>query len=329
MPERNAYAPGTPSYVDLSTTDPDAARSFYGALFGWDFEIDPSPEAGGYAAAQKNGKHVAGVFQQQKEHADMGMPPAWNTYVTVENVDAMPDKVTAAGGQVLAPPFDVMGAGRMSVIMDPTGAAIALWQKKEAIGCELVNEHGTFTWAELMTPDVDKAVELLRRRVRLEYEARWTWVSSRTRCFRTTARTSPVRCRHRWTACRRSGRSTSRSTTATARSRRPSRTERPARRADGHASRAHGPAHGSAGSGVPGHQAGAPGVVDPRRDQRRRYPAAPEARQGNPRRDQRRRYPAAPEARQGNPRRGSATQVSCGARGEAREPETRKAHHGN
>lgn len=157
MPERTSYPAGTPSYIDLSTTDVDGARSFYNALFGWDYEASPDPEANGYVSITKNGKNVAGMMQQQKEHADMGMPPAWNSYVTVDDIDAMPDKVTAAGGQVLAPPFDVMTAGRMSVIMDPTGAAVCMWQPKDAIGSELVNEHGALTWNELIDSDVDKA----------------------------------------------------------------------------------------------------------------------------------------------------------------------------
>ncbi|MEZ5170998.1 MAG: VOC family protein [Acidimicrobiia bacterium] len=158
MPERTSYPAGTPSYVDLSTTDPEAARAFYGALFGWEYEIASGPQEGGYASAMKNQKMVAGIFQQQKEHADMGMPPAWNTYVTVDDVDATAGRVTSAGGQVLAPPFDVMDAGRMTVTMDPTGAALCFWQPKGGIGSELVNEHGTLTWNELVTPDVDTAV---------------------------------------------------------------------------------------------------------------------------------------------------------------------------
>jgi hypothetical protein len=55
------------------------------------------------------------------------------------------------------PPMDVMDAGRMAVVQDPTGATIALWQAKNHIGAQTVNEPGSFTWNELQTPDVDKA----------------------------------------------------------------------------------------------------------------------------------------------------------------------------
>jgi predicted enzyme related to lactoylglutathione lyase len=77
--------------------------------------------------------------------------------VRADDVDATTAKVEAAGGTVHAPPFDVMDAGRMSVVQDPTGAIILPWQAKSNIGAKLVNEAGTFSWSELMTPDVPKA----------------------------------------------------------------------------------------------------------------------------------------------------------------------------
>ena len=86
-----------------------------------------------------------------------GVPPHWNTYVTVADVDATAAQVPGAGGTVMMPPFDVMDAGRMSVIADPTGAMLCLWQAKNNIGASLVNEHGTLSWEELMTPDVPAA----------------------------------------------------------------------------------------------------------------------------------------------------------------------------
>ena len=58
---------------------------------------------------------------------------------------------------MIAPPFDVMDAGRMAVVQDPTGAMFELWQAKEHIGAGLVNEPGAFTWTELITPDIPKA----------------------------------------------------------------------------------------------------------------------------------------------------------------------------
>lgn len=101
----------------------------------------------------KNGKSAAGMMQLSAEMAAGGMPPAWSMYVTVNDLEATVAKVATAGGQVMQPPMDVMDAGRMAVLADPAGAAFCLWQKKESIGAEVVNEQGALTWTELMTPD--------------------------------------------------------------------------------------------------------------------------------------------------------------------------------
>jgi predicted enzyme related to lactoylglutathione lyase len=158
MPERTEYAHGTPSWTDLQTTEPAQAKEFYNALFGWEYDDQAIPGSDAvYSMAQIKGKNVAAIAPLPDEQKAMGIPPHWNSYVTVTDVDATAAAVPAAGGQVMAPPFDVMDAGRMAVIVDPTGAIILPWQPKNNIGAQLVNEHGTFTWSELMTNDVPKA----------------------------------------------------------------------------------------------------------------------------------------------------------------------------
>jgi predicted enzyme related to lactoylglutathione lyase len=160
MPERTSYASGTPNWVDVQTTDTDAAKQFYGSLFGWKFVDNPVDEANGvyYSIGQIRDLDVAAV-SPLGDQAAAGVPPHWNSYVSVDDVDAVTAKVEGAGGTVHAPPFDVMDAGRMSVVQDPTGAIILLWQAKSNIGAKLVNEAGTFSWSELITPDVPKAAE--------------------------------------------------------------------------------------------------------------------------------------------------------------------------
>ena len=158
MPERTEYSHGTPSWIDLMTTDVDAAKEFYGPIFGWDFVTEPTDQEGvDYTMVSKGGKAVAGMGVQPPEQAEMGIPPMWNSYVTVDDVDATAGQVEGAGGGVMAPPFDVMDAGRMAVVTDPTGAVISMWQANEHIGAELVNEHGTLTWNELITAGVETA----------------------------------------------------------------------------------------------------------------------------------------------------------------------------
>jgi uncharacterized protein len=158
MPERTNYAHGTPSWIDLQTTDQAAAKQFYAGLFGWTYDDLPASPDGSlvYSMATLKGQHVAAIAPLG-EQAEQGVPPHWNSYVTVDDVEAAAAKVAGAGGTVIAPPFDVLDAGRMSVVQDPTGAVFELWQPKNNIGAGLVNEPGAFSWSELITPDVPKA----------------------------------------------------------------------------------------------------------------------------------------------------------------------------
>src|SRR2546423_786604 len=96
---------------------------------------------------------VAPIPSQRPEMAAAGAPPMWNTYLAVDSVDEATAKVEAAGGKVAMAPFDVMDAGRMSFVMDPSGAPVALWQAGQHIGATLVNEPGTINWNELVTSD--------------------------------------------------------------------------------------------------------------------------------------------------------------------------------
>jgi predicted enzyme related to lactoylglutathione lyase len=160
MPARTGYPHGTPSWVDLMTPDPAAAKTFYTALFGWEYrDEDTGMPDNPYTMCLKGAKTVAGMGRQSDEQTKMGIPPMWSSYVTVDDVDASAAKAAELGGTVMAPPMDVMDAGRMAVLVDPTGAVFCIWQRKEHIGAELVNEHGTLTWNELMTPDVDAAAK--------------------------------------------------------------------------------------------------------------------------------------------------------------------------
>lgn len=147
-----AHAPGVPSWIDLATPDVAASKEFYGALFGWDFDDQPTDRPGvHYTMAAKNGHSAAGMMALSPEMGDM--PPVWTTYVTVDDAAAAAARVEAAGGAVYRPPMDVMDAGRMAVVADPVGAVFAVWQPIGHVGCEVVNEAGAYSWAELVTPD--------------------------------------------------------------------------------------------------------------------------------------------------------------------------------
>lgn len=159
MAEITSHAPGTPSYIDLATTDLDAAKSFYTTLFGWDTEDSPLPYGGVYTSFSKNGRTVAGGYTMSPEMADMGAPPHWATYITVADADATAESITAARGSLITQPFDVMTAGRMAVAKDPIGATFSVWQPNESIGSYLANEPGALTWVELQTSDTEASEE--------------------------------------------------------------------------------------------------------------------------------------------------------------------------
>jgi uncharacterized protein len=112
------YAPGTPSWMELSSPDTDASAAFYRALMGWEAtEPGPVDETGGYRMFEQGGKTV--------------------------------------GGSVVVDPMDVMDIGRMAFFADPAGAAFGVWQPKSFKGADLVNEPNSFCWTELATRDIE------------------------------------------------------------------------------------------------------------------------------------------------------------------------------
>jgi uncharacterized protein len=159
MSERTSHKPGTFSWVELMTTDADGAKRFYGDVFGWEYEDVPVGPDMTYTMCQLRGKNVSALMKQRDDEREQGIPPHWNNYVTVDDLEARTAKAGELGGQVLAEPFDVMSAGRMSVLQDPAGAFFMLWEPGGSIGAELVNEPGCLTWNDLNTTDPEGAEE--------------------------------------------------------------------------------------------------------------------------------------------------------------------------
>lgn len=145
-------------WADLVTTDVDAAKAFYGGLFGWDFEDIPTPMGSSYTMCSLDGATVAGIGPQPPGMAEQGVPSMWNSYVLVEDLDATCAAVSAAGGAVVMPAMDVMTAGRMAMVADPSGAVVGLWQPVDHQGADVFNIAGALTWNELETRDLDAAL---------------------------------------------------------------------------------------------------------------------------------------------------------------------------
>jgi len=163
VPTRDGYANGVPSWVDLSTTDVEKAKTFYGELFGWEWVGNEMPGFGTYWMATLKGQLVAGLSGQPPEMAAQHVPSMWNTYVNVDSVDQTVAKAMAAGGQLAMPAADIPDAGRMAFLIDPSGATFGLWQPSGHKGAGLVNEHGALIWNEVLAPDTARIVEFYRK----------------------------------------------------------------------------------------------------------------------------------------------------------------------
>lgn len=154
MPTRQSPWPaGTPCWVDAQLDDLEAGRAFYADLFGWDVSEGPGESTGHYLGLL-SGMAAAGLGPKPDDEA---IPNAWTTYFATDDVDATTAAVTAAGGAVLAPPFDALDHGRMAVAADPSGAAFVLWQAGSFTGAQVFNEPGAYCWNELHTRDYEGA----------------------------------------------------------------------------------------------------------------------------------------------------------------------------
>ena len=147
-----------PAWVDLASKDPAGARDFYKKLFGWDIQVNPDPQYGGYALAKINGKDVAGIGGTQSPD----QPTAWSIYIGSEDVERLGQKVKDAGGTVVAPAFDVGDQGKMAVFQDPSGAFISGWQPSIMGGFQTQGPN-TFSWPELNARGLDKALPFYQK----------------------------------------------------------------------------------------------------------------------------------------------------------------------
>jgi uncharacterized protein len=111
-------------HVELNSTDIKAAKSFYGALFGW--KLEDMPMGGGHVYTMIGvGEGTGGGIMA---HPVPGAPSSWLAYVGVDDINAATEKARRLGATVMREPMEVMGAGWLSIIVDPTGATLGLWQ---------------------------------------------------------------------------------------------------------------------------------------------------------------------------------------------------------
>ncbi len=159
MKETTSYAPGTFCWVELGTSNGEAAKKFYTELFGWDFTDNPIGPGMVYTMLKQDGKDVGALYQLMPEMIAQGIPPHWLSYVSVTSADESAAKAKEAGATLMKEPFDVFTVGRMAVVKDPTGAVFALWQAGTHHGASIVNVPNSLVWNELGTNDTAAATD--------------------------------------------------------------------------------------------------------------------------------------------------------------------------
>jgi predicted enzyme related to lactoylglutathione lyase len=133
--------PGSLNFNDLNTRDPEGARSFYGAVFGWELldmgggffswalsgygdfleQRNPGFREGlaAMGAPERFGDVVASLVPMPDDQPDM--PEHWSLTFAVDDADAIAARAAELGGEVVVPPFDAPWV-RMMIIRDPQGA---------------------------------------------------------------------------------------------------------------------------------------------------------------------------------------------------------------
>ncbi len=156
---------GGPVWMDLMTHDVEGSKTFYGELFGWDF-TDQGEDFGHYHLISKDGKLVGGLMStlmnQDGPTDEPTAPTAWNVYLHSDDVAGAIEKLQAAGASLVFGPMDVADHGRQAFVVDPSGAALGLWQPNQMAGFELPLTTGTPVWFECLTRDLDAALPFYR-----------------------------------------------------------------------------------------------------------------------------------------------------------------------
>lgn len=164
------YQHGLFTWADVSSPDPNAVKSFYTELLGWEAEDQFDPDGNYmYTMFTKDGLTVAGMGGQPPGMSEV--PAFWNSYISVDNVDDAIAQWTAAGGSVMMPAMDVFDSGRMAFVTDPEGASVAFWQAGEHVGGHIFNAPGSMTWNELNTRDPEAAKAFYGQALGWEFEA--------------------------------------------------------------------------------------------------------------------------------------------------------------
>ncbi len=127
MAEFNIPKHGEICWRELATKDLGAALEFYSKLFGWTLTQTKVTEME-YKEIQIDDVAYGGMMAIDENWGPTPPPSHWSCYVAVTNADETAEKIVQNGGSIKVPPFDAPGVGRMSMVMDPSGANFAIIQ---------------------------------------------------------------------------------------------------------------------------------------------------------------------------------------------------------
>ena len=114
-------------HAELATTNVPKAKAFYSKLFKWKLTDLPMPTPAGAYTMIEVGEGTGGGIMQQ---CIPGAPSAWMPYVLVKDIDAATKKAKKLGAKICKGVTKVEGMGWLSIIVDPTGAMLGLWEPK-------------------------------------------------------------------------------------------------------------------------------------------------------------------------------------------------------
>lgn len=113
-------------HVELNSTDVDKAKAFYGKLFDWKLEDRDMGGGFTYTMIDAGDGTGGGMLKQMMP----GAPSAWLPYVLVDDIKASTQKAKSLGATILKDVTEVGEMGSLSIITDPTGAVLGLWEAK-------------------------------------------------------------------------------------------------------------------------------------------------------------------------------------------------------
>jgi predicted enzyme related to lactoylglutathione lyase len=154
--EPSPQLPGKFVWADLVTDNVEAARKFYGPMFGWTFQT-----VNNYTIASHDEQPLCGLIQRPRP-AGSSAQPRWFGYLSVASVAQAEHAVIGAGGRVLAPPQEFPKRGEQAVFADPEGTVFGVMKSSSGDPQDFLADVGEWIWIQLLSRDARRAAEFYR-----------------------------------------------------------------------------------------------------------------------------------------------------------------------